>query len=298
MKTALITGATGFIGRQALKPLLNAGYEIHGVGSHASAQENVRWHKVDLLDGSQAAQLLQDVRPTHLLHLAWMATPGQYWTSPDNERWLAASKALIAEFVRCGGERIVVAGTCAEYDWSQARDRYTEDAPVGPTTPYGRSKAALFQYLQESLTGSTPNWGWGRIFWLYGPYEHPSRLVPSIIRPLLAGSTAPCTEGLQKRDFSHVADVAGALAALLDSAVTGAVNVGSGEAVAVRSIAEKLARLCGHPELLRPGELSTPAQPDTIAADTGRLNRELGWKNTFSLDSGLQSTVEWWRSQE
>ncbi len=63
------------------------------------------------------------VRPYHLLPFAWIATPGEYWQSADNVRWLRASQHLLQSFAACGGVRIVMAGTCAEYDWSRAARR-------------------------------------------------------------------------------------------------------------------------------------------------------------------------------
>ena len=299
MNTVLITGATGFIGQHALAALRAGDHRVHAVGSEPGTEKDIQWHAVDLLDESQAKRLLREVRPTHLLHLAWIATPGQFWTSPENARWAAASEALISAFVRNGGRRVVVAGTCAEYDWNTTNTRFAEDAPLAPATPYGKAKLALFRHLERLAEATGVSWGWGRIFWLYGPGEDPQRLAPSIILPLLAGKPANTTDGRQQRDFSHVQDVAGALVTLLHGEVQGAVNVASGEAVAVRTVAEKLAVLCGRPELLRIGAIASPSgQPETIVASIGRLRDEVGWKNAFSLDAGLQSTVQWWRSQD
>src|SRR4029077_12935796 len=82
---------------------------------------------------------------------------------------------------------------------------------------------------------------WGRIFHLYGPYEYPSRLVPSVIISLLKDELARCTHGRQVRDFMHVDDVASAFVALLDSDVAGIVNIGSGEPVTIRSLVTRIA---------------------------------------------------------
>ena len=61
---------------------------------------------------------MKDLRPSHLLHFAWYVTPGKFWTSPENIDWLQASLDLVTSFLDCGGERSVIAGTCAEYDWT------------------------------------------------------------------------------------------------------------------------------------------------------------------------------------
>jgi nucleoside-diphosphate-sugar epimerase len=99
------------------------------------------------------------------------------------------------------------------------------------------------------------------------------------------------------RDFLHVADSGDAFAALLDSGVEGAVNVGSGEGVAVADVVRRIAALAGRPELVELGALQAPAgEPPLLVADVGRLRDEVGWRPSRSLDEGLRDTVEWWRA--
>ncbi|MEA2139827.1 MAG: UDP-glucose 4-epimerase, partial [Solirubrobacteraceae bacterium] len=120
----------------------------------------------------------------------------------------------------------------------------------------------------------------------------------SVARALAAGERAPTSAGLQRRDFLHVDDVAAAFAAIVASGATGAVNVGSGEAVTVRSIAEQLAAAAGRPELLDVGALpDRPGDPPEIAADVARLRDEVGFAPSWSLADGLAETLGWWRSQ-
>ena len=136
------------------------------------------------------------------------------------------------------------------------------------------------------------------VFFLYGPHEHPRRLVASVARSLLDGQPALCTAGGQRRDFLHVEDAADACVSLLRSEVCGAVNVASGEAVTVCAVAEKLAAVVGAYGLLRPGALpSRPDEAPLLVADVRRLRHEVGWRPRFDLNGGLAHTVEWWRSQ-
>lgn len=78
MKRVLVTGASGFIGRNCLAPLEQREFEIHAVSSRPvdHGDNNVTLHEANLLDRSQIAPLLAAVRPTHLLHLAWIVSPG------------------------------------------------------------------------------------------------------------------------------------------------------------------------------------------------------------------------------
>lgn len=297
LKKVLLTGAGGFIGRHCLPILRDAGFEVHALSraAHETGQ-GVQWHVVNLFEDGAAEMLLAEVRPTHLLHLAWYAEPGRYWTAPENFQWVRASLALLQAFAAQGGQRVVMAGTCAEYDW---RHGWCSEAvtPLAPTTVYGTCKHTL----QAMLAAYSRQYGlssaWGRIFFLYGPHEHPSRLVSSVIRSLLRGEPALCSSGEQVRDFLHVADVASAFIALLDSDVQGSVNIASGEAVAIRDLVERISAKLGHPELLRLGARPTPVEePPLLLADVRRLKKELGWQPTIGLDSGLDDAIAWWRT--
>ena len=162
MADILITGATGFIGLPCLERLLQAGHNVHAVCRHPLPRADVHWHAVDLWNPEQVSALLASIRPSHLLHLAWIAMPGVYWTSPDNHRWVDASLHLVRQFHRWGGRRAVLAGTCAEYDWNHSLCH--EKTPLRPTTTYGQCKLRLWQQLrQEKLSLA-----WARLFFLYG----------------------------------------------------------------------------------------------------------------------------------
>ncbi len=299
MKRILVTGATGFIGRQSLDPLIRLGYEVHGITEDVSPRhpEGVRWHCENLFDNARVDELVGSIKPSHLLHFAWFAKPGEYWMSFENLRWVQASVALLHSFVKHGGQRFVGAGTCAEYDWRYARCQ--ENAtPLASKTLYAVSKRAFSDVLQAVADNTSLSSAWGRIFMLYGPHEHPKRLVPAVVLPLLEGRPADCTAGRQVRDLLHVSDVGRAFAALVDSEVTGAVNIASGNPVAIREVVEKAAAIIGRKDLLRLGALETPADdPAQLVASVHRLTNEVNWRPQIGLDEGLAQTVEWWRGQ-
>src|SRR2546425_853125 len=120
MKRVLLTGASGFVGRHCLPELLRRGYEVSCVSMQTGAPpvplRGVRWHQADLLDAAQVSALLEQVRPTHLLHCAWYAVPGKYLVALENFRWVQASLHLLQTFAAHGGSRVVVVGSSAEYD--------------------------------------------------------------------------------------------------------------------------------------------------------------------------------------
>lgn len=283
MSRVLVTGASGFIGRHTVEPLRAAGHEVKAVGSRDS----------DLLDPAAVERLVDEARADVLVHLAWYAEPGAFWSSEENLRWVGASLCLLRAFAAAGGRRAVIAGTCAEYDWSHTllSERTT---PLAPSTLYGECKHALHRVAER--------WGglslaWGRVFFLYGPGEHPARLVSSVASALARGEPASCSSGEQVRDFLHVADVGAAFAALTGSEVEGPVNVASGEGVSVRDVVTTLGELAGRPELVQLGALpQRPGEPPELVADVARLRDEVGFTPAFGLREGLERTVSWWRS--
>jgi nucleoside-diphosphate-sugar epimerase len=302
----LITGAGGFIGRWSNPALKALGYETHAVLSRSSRPapqelDGATLHRCDLFDEAAVNALLRRVKPTHLLHFAWIATPGEYWQSDDNQRWLAASELLLRQFRRHGGERAVAAGTCAEYDWSRVAvcDEYASPlADAGATAPsaYAACKIRLHRWLAGFAQAQKMSYAWGRIFFQYGPYEYPQRLVPSVIRHLLKGQEAPCTHGTQVRSFLHVADLGAAFAQLLHSRVGGAVNMGADERIALADLIERIARKTPRPDLVRLGARSGAAEPPLLVPNIRRLCDEVKWRPRFSLDAGLTDTVAWWRN--
>lgn len=298
MSRVLVTGASGFIGRRALEPLTRQGVEVYGVGRSVPADlpRNVRWLKADLLDPDERAAAVNEAAATHLLHLAWYAEPGRFWTDPENVRWVGASLDLVERFASAGGRRAVLAGTCAEYDWSTTEPLSEAASALAPSTLYGTCKDATRRVVQGLGSSLGLSVAWARIFFLYGPREHPARLVASVASALVRGERAPTSEGSQVRDFMHVDDVAGAFVALLSSEVTGAVNIGSGEGVTVRDVVEQIARAARREDLLDLGALaSRPGDPPRIVADALRLHDSVAFTPAISLEEGLTRTVEWWQ---
>jgi nucleoside-diphosphate-sugar epimerase len=306
----LVTGAAGFIGRTSLEPLREAGYEVCAVLSPRSdpraraggALPDLEVRQADLTDPAAVDALFEAVKPTHLLHFAWIATPGLYWHSEENDRWLSASQYLLAAFARCGGVRAVMAGSSAEYDWSRVAVCHERSSPLadeaGSATPYAAAKIAMQRSLEEYGRSHGLSSAWGRIFFQYGPGEHRDRLIASVIVNLLAGREAQCTHGRQIRSFLHVEDVGAAFAALLASPVQGPVNIGSGDRIAIAELLERLAREIGRPDLLKLGARpAPPGEPAVLLPDIGRLSGEVGWSPRRPLDEGLQHTVRWWRAR-
>ncbi len=307
-KRVLVTGAGGFIGRWSVPALRARGYEVHAVLSGKADREvpaelgGATIHVADLLDDRCADELMREVNATHLLHFAWIATPGVYWSSPENFRWVEVSERLLRSFGACGGRRVMMAGTCAEYDWSRAGEcdelrSPPADDSAAAQSPYASCKIALQRALADFGRREHVSTAWGRIFFQFGPYEHPDRLVPFVIRHLLQDREAPCSHGKQIRSFLHVADVGAAFAAVLDGELEGPVNIGSDERIALADLVERIGRQIGRADLVRLGARPPSPEPPLLVPRIGRLRDEALWRPRFNLDEGLRDTIAWWRDR-
>lgn len=296
MTRVLVTGASGFVGRQVVGQLLQAGHEVHAACGRQVLDGPVV-HQLDLLEPGAPAALVAKVSPQRLLHLAWCAKPGVYWTSSENIGWVRSTLELLEAFQHHGGEQAVLVGSCAEYDWSGEGVCREYETPLQPATPYGRCKnatrelAGLFGQLHDMPIA------WARIFHAYGPYEAQGRLVPAVLGALLKGEPARCSHGEQLRDLLHVADVAAALVQLMNVKADGAFNIGGGQPIRLREVIEYLARQLNAEHLLQFGAIPVAANdPPLLIADNQRL-LATGWQRRFDLHSGLDDALAWWRGR-
>ncbi|MCB2096841.1 MAG: NAD(P)-dependent oxidoreductase [Parvularculaceae bacterium] len=280
----LVTGATGFIGRHSLQALRAKGFQVIGVSR--SGADGIA---CDLLNPDAVRKAVSAAGASHLLHLAWHDDPRERWRAPENLDWVGASLSLARAFASAGGRRFIFGGSSAQYAWRG--ERLSEQSEQTPSSLYGAAKAATEGLLFSAASVLGISVASARIFFCYGPGEPAGRLVSDIIAKLSAGEEAPCTDGLQKRDYLHVADIAEALAVITASDVTGPVNVASGEAIPVKALALETAQRLGRPELLRLGAVArSENEPAIVEANIARLSA-LGFQPRHTIESGVADTV-------
>lgn len=292
----LITGATGFIGRHCVPRLGAAGYEVHALSSQPRRSGEFGahvWHRFNLLDVPACRRAIEVVRPTFLLHLAWLATPGLFWHSGHNLQWLAGSIELFRAFFEGGGKKALGVGTCAEYQWTDEADLAEDGSAVRPETVYGQCKAAAGLACSAAAAAHGGSALWVRLFYPYGPGEPAERLIPSVIHGLLERKPVQCAHGGRVRDFIFVEDVADALVALLGSALSGVYNLGMGTATPIQDVVKLIASILGRPELVTFGaRAGQPNDPMRIVADMSRLKRDLSWRPKVTLREGIERTIK------
>ncbi|MGY2733906.1 NAD-dependent epimerase/dehydratase family protein [Sphingomonas sp. UYP23] len=286
----LLTGGSGFVGREVVPLLLRAGAEVHALGRSSVDHSGVIHHPADLLAGVDRG-VIQAIGATHLLHLAWEAKPG-FWGASENLDWVAASIGLVRAFAAGGGQRAVVAGSCAEYDWTGSGRLEEATSPILPATLYGTAKASLHTMLATAAPGLGLSLAWARIFFPYGPGERPERLLGSLLEAARRGGVAKVSEGSQRRDFIHVEDVAAALVAILVAPVEGVLNVASGEATTVRRFVEIATQAAGSADRVIYGAMPTrPDDPPLIEGAIHRLLAETAYRPRYTLATGLTDAV-------
>lgn len=294
----LVTGASGLIGRHVVAEFQRRGADVHGCG-RGEPVTGIPWYRLDLLDRDKVKSLVARVRPAIVIHCAWFTAHGRFWMAPENVEWAAGSVELAREAFDRGATRFVGVGTGAEYASDAAMPLNELDSCIAPETLYASAKDTTRRALEVLASTNGRAFAWGRVFMLYGAGEHPARLVSSLSRALVRAEPAKMSSGRAVRDFLDARDVGAAIAALALSSVEGCVNIASGEAVSIRSLAEMLAQLSGRPDLLSIGALpDRPTEPAASFASIHRLSNEVGFTPAISLARGLSDALSYWRQRE
>ncbi len=285
----LVTGGTGFLGSAFVRSAQAAGHTIAVLSRQLVPMAN----GILRLNGSVAEPPWMEIErfaPEACLHAAWIATPGVYLDSPENQNWVAWSDALLVRLAQMGVNHLTVLGTCIEYGITGRPLAETATA-LNPVSPYARAKCELHRRLQSGVLPTSTSLAWARIFYPYGEGEHPARLASSLVAKLRRGEPVALKTPRSTKDYIHADDVASALLAVVGQRFAGAINVGTGEGVTVEAIAREIGQLVGRPDLITVPE-NPPNDPlDFVVADATRL-RSLGWRPQVRLAVGLRRLVE------
>ena len=258
MKKILLTGATGFVGRQIHLALAEAGHFVIPVvragtegrlvdsGNAARPVFSADLFAEDAAWWSKACSGVDTV-----VHSAWYVEPGKYLDSPSNLACVSGTLALAQGAAAAGIGHFIGIGTCMEYKLPS--DRLTVDSPLEPKTLYAASKLALYHMLDRYFVGTDTAFSWCRLFYLFGDGEHANRLVPYVRACLAEGRVAKLSSGMQLRDFLDVRQAGHLIAQVVETGQAGALNICSGKPTTIRGLVEAIADEYGRRDLLEFG---------------------------------------------
>jgi nucleoside-diphosphate-sugar epimerase len=286
MKKVLVTGATGQVGSRLLKYLPSTEFDIYAVTSNPSKVKSQSPFKVIYLDllVDEIDKVMREISPELLIHLAWETEPITFWDSPNNETWLEASKSLVESFQRYGGLKVVISGTCAEYDW-RVSEILAETDPEYPQSVYGQAKLQLLNFLRERPLPFL----WTRTFFQFGDDEPSGRLIPSAIDAISQGHRYTVRKPDDVRDYIYINDVAKTIASLVVKGEEGVFNIGSGKGISMRKLGEEIQAALGSTGLLQ--FQHQIEKPSIVIANTRKLEHALGDFHLTSLVDALEKTI-------
>ena len=312
----LITGCTGFVGKYVVKQcrLRYPQADLFGLAGHAVSsttppvQSTVKLLVADITQRDQIRQVVAQVQPDLILHLAAQSSVAASWKDPQNtlrvnvEGTIHLLEALRAEQLT---PRIVLIGSGEQYGLVRpAENPIHEDCLFRPANPYAVSKATQDLYGYQYFTAYGLPIIRARPFNHFGPGQVSTFVIAKFARQVAlieAGKAPPelPVGNLEaRRDFLPVEDVVAAYLTLAEQGQPGkAYNIGSGYARSIRSILNLLLTLTTSsihiyedPALLRPVDVPL------LEADTSRLRADTNWQPTIPFEVALQHTLDYWRT--
>lgn len=299
----LITGATGFLGSAVLRKL-----QAHQIPTALLIRETSDRQRIadcladsmifhgSFCDQGQVDIALSRFKPDTLIHMAWggvSATERESLTQIESQ---FSTINLVLEAAKHGVKNIVAIGSQAEY--GPKDDCIEEDSQCEPKSLYGIAKLSTSMLCSHLCKRLQVRFVWLRVFSCYGPGDHPSSMIATLIETLRNGRSPSLTQGTQKWDYLYVDDAADAIThAAKCNSMEGIYNLASGKSQELRKVIE-MVRDQIDPELsLGFGEI-TPATNKlyNLQANVDRL-KATGWEPKTQLSDGILATIDWHRKQ-
>lgn len=296
--TALITGASGFIGRSLVSALQRRGWSVAGLARNQSVvPEGCEAICIDNLDRESLALRLSGRRFDVVFHLAaYGVHPSERDPATMFGVNVAGTAAVVEAAALCNARCVVYVGSCSEYQSPRHGRPIEEDDALTRTALYGAAKAAGGLWGSAAARRADIAFMWARLFGVFGPNERGHRLIPSLVNGLLRNERVALSQGDQMRDVLFIDDAVEGLIGLASSAslqASGAYNLCSGTPVTVRTIAGIVADKLGRSrDLLDFGAIPyRPDEPLWLVGRPDKLRTLTGFSPRFSLEDGIARTV-------
>ena len=284
----LVTGASGFLGRNLCHRLVEHGAEVHGTSRLQQFDDFIHWHRTDWSSLEQIRHTLSSVRPDVVINLAGhvSALPDAALVKLTFDSLLSLTVNLLLASTEVGVRRLITVGSVEEPDT-------LHDAP---TSPYGAAKAAATLYckmfhelyrtpvvvLRPSLT--------------FGPRQDDQKLLPYVIRCAVEGRSPTLSSGNRLADWTYIDDVTdGFLAAITATDIEGMTfEIGTGNLRTTRSMVEELLGILGNSVTPSFGVVPDRPGEKPRATLTAAASKHLGWSAATPLSDALRWTADWY----
>lgn len=289
-KKVIITGATGLIGKEAVEPLKKSGFEVYALTIDKNNPDlDIKWIDCNIFNSNKLQEVFSEVKPSHLLNFAW-ATTDDYLTSNTNFDFLKAGLDLLKFFKENGGKRAIFSGTCFEYAFKDSPLKETDS--INPQTVYAKCKNYLRELSELYCSKNDINFGWGRIFYVFGHGENDKRLTSHIINSLKSDKQVTINNGNLIRDYMYAKDIAAAFVKFLDSDINGIVNICTGKGISLKDYALTIGNKLNKSQLVNILQESASATPAIIVGDNTRLTKEVKYLPQYSTDTAIDNILK------
>jgi UDP-glucose 4-epimerase len=303
VKRVIITGATGFVGANLARRLLQEGHEVHLLvrPSHnawriESIRADVHLQQVELADTGALERIVGNIRPDWIFHLA---AHGAYSYQTDLSQMvqtnITGTMNLVNACLKTGFEALVNTGSSSEYGFKDHAPK--ENEWLEPNSHYAITKASATMFCRYTSQSQNMHLPTLRLYSVYGPYEEPSRLMPKLVINGLQGKLPPMANPEIARDYVYVDDVSDAylLAATRPGQEPGAVyNVGTGVQTSLREVVEVARRVMDIAAVPDWGSMPDRAwDTDAWVSNNRAIQNALGWRPGYTFESGFRQMVNW-----
>jgi nucleoside-diphosphate-sugar epimerase len=305
LKRVLVTGASGFIGSNLGRRLVAEGHDVHVIlrSQHSPWRlidaQGLSVHQADLSDGESVIRAVQEIRPDWIFHLAAHGAYSSQSSLPEMiEANLLGTVNLVQACLDSGFESFVNTGSSSEYGFRD--DAPAEADPIQPNSPYAVTKAAATLFCGYAARKHGARIRTLRLYSVYGPWEEPTRLIPTLIVRGLGNRLPVLVEPEVARDFVYVEDVCDAYLAVAGNTTAepdAVFNIGTGVQSSLEQVVSVARRLLAIDVEARWGSMPNRMWDTTSwVADSRKIKRELGWEPSHAFEAGLAATIDWFRA--